>query len=114
MLFLCIKPLDLLEVAQSELKKKGPRQQGEDCLGHGVSKTGSTWQPMVPDAGHAHVENQKLPCGMPFLPIGFRHAANFALLRSASSSDWGYLLWSGLRLEETRMQSKLPMTVGHA
>lgn len=65
MLFLCIKPLDLREVAQSKLKKKGPRQQGEDCLGHGVSKRGSTWQPVVPDAGHAHVEHQKLPCGMP-------------------------------------------------
>lgn len=46
-LFLCIKPLDLHEVAQSEVKRKGPQQQGEDCLGLGVSKAGCTWQPVV-------------------------------------------------------------------
>lgn len=50
-LFLCIKPLDLHEVAQSEVKRKGLQLQDEDCLGHGVSKTGSIWQPVVPHRG---------------------------------------------------------------
>lgn len=68
--------------------RKGPQWQGEDCLGHDVSKAGSTWKPVGPGASHAHFEYQLLPS----LPTGLRHAASFALQRSASSSAGASLL----------------------